>query len=286
MNLHVAATTTPLPLLMSTSGAMYTAAKAKSSPGVGHRLIDDSSSQQQPSFMSFKLNHDRSLPDTDSADVDVDDQETDVEPEEHDDHEAEGEGDEEHEGDNFGEHARELGNDSDGDIKEHVFPLSDNELHPEMHSIEEVQQQLQQQDHDSETDSAPAPATAEENESSQHDAEADGEHDLEAEGETESENESPVAPVQVNEPLALPSSTESPAAAIEERIKQIAQDFQKMASSQELQQPKEELTPQSSLSLNDLIRTLRPNEQQIIPQIDSDYSNAMRVLGKPLAANN
>ncbi|XP_016972196.1 uncharacterized protein LOC108039644 isoform X2 [Drosophila rhopaloa] len=295
MNLHVAATTTPLPLLMSTSGAMYTAAKAKSSPAVGHRLIDDSSSQQQPSFMSFKLNHDRSLPDTDAADVDVEDQEADVEAEEHDDHEAEGEGEEEHEGDNFGDHARELGNDSDGDIKEHVFPLSDNELHPEMHSIEEVQQQLQHQDHDSgadtdsDSDVAPAAPAAEENESSQHDSEADGEHELEAEGETEAENESQVAPVEASEPLplplALPSSTESPAAAIEERIKQIAQDFQKMASSQELQ-PKEELTPQSSLSLNDLIRTLRPNEQQIIPQIDSDYSNAMRVLGKPLAANN
>ncbi|XP_037714841.1 uncharacterized protein LOC119550312 isoform X1 [Drosophila subpulchrella] len=282
MNLHVAATTTPLPLLMSTSGAMYTAAKAKSSPAVGHRLIDDSSSsQQQPSFMSFKLNHDRSLPDTDAADVDVEDQE-------HDDHEVEEEGEEEHEEhDNFEEHARELGN--DGDIKEHVFPLSDNELHPEIHSIEEVQQQLQHQDQDqgedTEADSAPSPAAAEENESSQHDSEADGEHELETEGETEPENESPVAPVQASEPLILPSSTESPAAAIEERIKQIAQDFQKMASSQELQ-PKEELTPQSSLSLNDLIRTLRPNEQQIIPQIDSDYSNAMRVLGKPLGANN
>ncbi|XP_016994667.2 uncharacterized protein nw isoform X1 [Drosophila takahashii] len=282
--MNLAATTTPLPLLMSTSGAMYTAvAKAKSSPAVGHRLIDDASSQQ-PSFMSFKLNHDRSLPDTDATDVDVDDQEPDVEAEEHDDHE--GEGEEEHEEhENFGEHARELGNDSsDGDIKDHVFPLSDNELHPEMHAIEEVQQQLQQQDQDqdseADSDAAPAPAAAEENESSQQDAEeAEG-------GETEAENESQVAAVQASdEPLILPSSTESPAAAIEERIKQIAQDFQKMASSQELQ-PKEELTPQSSLSLNDLIRTLRPNEQQIIPQIDSDYSNAMRVLGKPLVVNN
>ncbi|EDX16118.1 GD13709 [Drosophila simulans] len=211
MNLHVAATTTPLPLLMSTSGAMYTAAKAKSSPAVGHRLIDDSSSQQQPSFMSFKLNHDRSLPDTDSTDVDVEDQEADLDGEEHDDHEAEGE--EEHdEHDNFEEHARELSNDNDGDIKEHVFPLSDNELHPEVHSIEEVQQQLQQEDADA--DSAPAPAAAEENESSQHDAEADGEHEQEgAEGETDLENESPVELIKANEPLAMPSSTESPAAA-------------------------------------------------------------------------
>ncbi|KAH8280423.1 hypothetical protein KR018_006989 [Drosophila ironensis] len=267
INLHAAATTTPLPLLMSTSG-LYTAAKAKSS----HRIVEDtsSSSQQQPSFISFKLNHDRSLPDTDAADVDVEDQETDVEEhEEHDDHEAEGE--EEHEDEHEGEHARELSGDSDGDIKEHVFPLSDNELHPEMHSIEEVQQQLQQEQEDQ--DAVASAQGAEDNDSSLHDAE-------ETEGDAESE-----APAQSSESLTLPSSTESPAAAIEERIKQIAQDFQKMASSQELQ-PKEELTPQSSLSLNDLIRTLRPNEQQIIPQIDSDYSNAMRVLGKPLVATN
>ncbi|KAH8372729.1 hypothetical protein KR009_004050 [Drosophila setifemur] len=282
MNLHAAATTTPLPLLMSTSGALYSAAKAKSSPALSHRISDDLSSQQQPSFISFKLNHDRSLPDTDAADVDVEDQEADVETEEHDDHETEGDGEEDHEEEHsFGEHARELGGDSDGDIKEHVFPLSDNELHPELHSIEAVQQQLQQQQDQDAT--APVPA-AEESDSSQHDSDSDGEHEPEAEGESESEADSQ-APVQPSEPLALPSSTESPAAAIEERIKQIAQDFQKMASSQELQ-PKEELTPQSSLSLNDLIRTLRPNEQQIIPQIDSDYSNAMRVLGKPLMANN
>ncbi|KAH8279212.1 hypothetical protein KR026_003797 [Drosophila bipectinata] len=263
MNLHAAATTTPLPLLMSTSGSsMYSAAKAKS------RISEDS--QQQPSFISFKLNHDRSLPDTDATDVDVEDQETDVEEhEEHDDHDVEGEGEEDQE-----EHARELTGDNEGDIKEHVFPLTDNELHPEMHSIEEVQQQLQQQHQQEQEQEQESAAAAEEHES----AEGDHEHD-EAESEADQEVET------ASESLTLPSSTESPAAAIEERIKQIAQDFQKMASSQELQ-PKEELTPQSSLSLNDLIRTLRPNEQQIIPQIDSDYSNAMRVLGKPLAANN
>ncbi|XP_070140820.1 serine-aspartate repeat-containing protein C isoform X3 [Drosophila kikkawai] len=268
---------------MSTSGIMYSAAKAKSSPAVGHRLqVEDF--QQQP--ITFKLNHDRSLPDTDAADVDVEDQEqVDVEAEEHDDHEVEGEGEEEHEGDNFGEHARELGNDSDGDIKEHVFPLSDNELHPEMHAIEEVQQQLQQQQQQEQDSVAAAPAAEESDSSQQHDSEAEGDNEHEVEADSDSDNESQ-APIQASEPLALPSSTESPAAGIEERIKQIAQDFQKMASSQELLQPKEELTPQSSLSLNDLIRTLRPNEQQIIPQIDSDYSNAMRVLGKPLAAHN
>ncbi|BFG03753.1 uncharacterized protein DMAD_02931 [Drosophila madeirensis] len=296
MHLHAATTTTPLPLLMSTTGGLYTAAKAKSSPAIAHRLAEEASS---PSFHSFKLNQDRSLTDKDAIDVEVDDQDADMDAEEHDEHEHEVESDgdvegDDHEGDsdNFSEHARELVGDGEGDdIKEHVFPLHDNELHPEMHSIEEVQQQLQHHDEDA----APAPAAAaaaiaaaaEESVSAEHEPEADGdsEPEAEAEAETDSEAESQ-APGQASE--ALPSSTESPAAAaIEERIKQIAQDFQKMASSQEMQTPSnEENLPKQSLSLNDLIRTLRPNEQQIIPQIDSDYSNAMRVLGKTLVPHN
>ncbi|XP_017150210.1 uncharacterized protein LOC108160609 isoform X2 [Drosophila miranda] len=288
MHLHAAPTTTPLPLLMSTTGGLYTAAKAKSSPAIAQRLAEEASS---PSFHSFKLNQDRSLTDKDAIDVEVDDQDTDMDAEEHDEHEheheAESDGDvegDDHDGDNdsFSEHARELIGDGEGDdIKEHVFPLHDNELHHEMHSIEEVQQQLQH--HDDDAAPAPAAAAAEESVSVEHETEADGDSESEAEADSEAESQ---APGQASE--ALPSSTESPAAAaIEERIKQIAQDFQKMASSQEMQTPpKEEVSPQQSLSLNDLIRTLRPNEQQIIPQIDSDYSNAMRVLGKTLVPNN
>ncbi|EDW01385.1 surface protein [Drosophila grimshawi] len=256
---------------MSTSGSLF--AKPKSS------LVGDSSSDasQQPSTVWFKLNHDRSLADAAAAASDVDaDLEADVE--EHDDadgdtdfdeHEHEHEHENEHEhdngvgGDSSGEHAREL---SDGDdVKEHVFPLNDNELHNEMHSIEELQLQLQQSHDDHEEDTA--------------DADADHESDAETDPETDSHYESSARPD------ALPSTTESPA--IEVRLKQIAQDFEKMTSSQELQRAavvsKDEMTPQSSLSLSDLIRTLRPNEQQIIPQIDSDYSNAMRVLGKTSA---
>ncbi|XP_022224672.2 uncharacterized protein LOC111075605 isoform X2 [Drosophila obscura] len=302
MHLHDGTTTTPLPLLMSTTGGLYTAAKAKSSPAIAQRVAEEASS---PSFHSFKLNQDRSLTDKDAIDVEVDDQDTDMDADEEPEvhglegvHEGESESDgdvdvDDHAGviiaDEFGQHARELVGDGEADdIKEHVFPLHDNELHHEMHSIEEVQQQLQH--HDEDADAAPAaaaaapaaPAAAEESVSAEHEAEDDGDSE---DGDSEAESQ---APEQASE--ALPSSTESPvaaAAAIEERIKQIAQDFQKMASSQEIQTPsREEMTPQQSLSLNDLIRTLRPNVQQIIPQIDSDYSNSMRVRGKTLVSNN
>lgn len=278
-------TTTPLPLLMSTSSSDTLFAKPKSS--VADNAAD--SSQQQPSTVWFKLNHDRSLVDSGAADVDADleadveehddaDSDTDFEEHEHEsEHEHEQEG-----GEASNEHAREL---SDGDeVKEHVFPLNDNELHNEMHSIEELQLQLQshanddQQEHETHEEEAPE---AEEVGSAEHEADAKPETETDWHFDTVG---------QVSDgPAALPSSTEAPA--IEVRLKQIAQDFEKMTSSQEQAQrtaalSKDEITPQSSLSLSDLIRTLRPNEQQIIPQIDSDYSNAMRVLGKTSAVVN
>lgn len=278
---------------MSTSSSGTLFAKPKSS---GADSAADGS-QQQPSTVWFKLNHDRALVDAGAADVEADleadveehdDADSDTEFEEHEhehEHEGEHEGEQEHEqeaGDASNEHAREL---SDGDeVKEHVFPLNDNELHNEMHSIEELQLQLQshanddQQEHEAHEEEAPE---AEETGSAEHEA------DSKPEAETDWHFE-PVGQVS-DAPAALPSSTESPA--IEVRLKQIAQDFEKMTSSQEQVQrtagpSKDELTPQSSLSLSDLIRTLRPNEQQIIPQIDSDYSNALRVLGKTSAVVN
>lgn len=273
----------------SSSGTLF--AKPKSS--VADNAASSDSSQQQPSTVWFKLNHDRSLVDSGAADVDADleadveehdDADSDTDFEEHE-HEHENEPEPEHEqegGDASIEHAREL---SDGDeVKEHVFPLNDNELHNEMHSIEELQLQLQshanddQQEHEAHEEEAPE---AEEIGSAEHEADAKPETETDWHFETVG---------QVSDgPAAVPSSTESPA--IEVRLKQIAQDFEKMTSSQEQAQRtaalgKDEITPQSSLSLSDLIRTLRPNEQQIIPQIDSDYSNAMRVLGKTSAVVN
>lgn len=82
---------------------------------------------------------------------------------------------------------------------------------------------------------------------------------------------------------------------VELRLKQITQEVQKRTRNDaENHHLPHSLTPdlddighQSFLSLSDLIRTLRPNDKQIIPQIDSDYSNAMRVLGeKSVVVNN
>lgn len=79
---------------------------------------------------------------------------------------------------------------------------------------------------------------------------------------------------------------------VEVRLKQISQEVEKQAHNENRHIPSlssdlEDVGHQSFLSLTDLIRTLRPNDKQIIPQIDSDYSNAMRVLGeKSIAVNN
>ncbi|XP_034479379.1 uncharacterized protein LOC117785462 isoform X2 [Drosophila innubila] len=293
LNLNLA-TTTPLPLIMSTIASGNTLfAKPKSS--VADNAVDAS---QQPSTVWFKLNHDRSLTDPDvevDLEADVEEHDNAEGESDFDEHEQDHEQDHEHEhdtGDASNEHAREL---SDGDdVKEHVFPLNDNELHNEMHSIEELQLQLQSHDADEHQEHDEDVPEADEHGSVEHEAEAESEHEPEPETETETDTEtdshfqSSASVSEIPAPVALPSSTESPA--IEVRLKQIAQDFEKMTSSQELQRAaavsKDEITPQSSLSLSDLIRTLRPNEQQIIPQIDSDYSNAMRVLGKTSAVVN
>ncbi|KAL9917777.1 narrow isoform 1-T1 [Glossina fuscipes fuscipes] len=79
---------------------------------------------------------------------------------------------------------------------------------------------------------------------------------------------------------------------VEVRLKQISQEVEKQAHNENRHIPSlssdlEDVGHQSFLSLTDLIRTLRPNDKQIIPQIDSDYSNAMRVLGeKSIAVSN
>lgn len=69
---------------------------------------------------------------------------------------------------------------------------------------------------------------------------------------------------------------------VEQRLKQITEEVGKIAS--EAAQPAVvatgEVGRQSFMSLTDLIRNLRPNDKAG-PQIDSDYSNTMRVLGEP-----
>lgn len=74
--------------------------------------------------------------------------------------------------------------------------------------------------------------------------------------------------------------------AVEVRLKQISQEVEKRTNEEQqnnrhissLSPEFDDIGHQSFLSLTDLIRTLRPNDKQIPPQIDSDYSNAKRVL--------
>lgn len=63
---------------------------------------------------------------------------------------------------------------------------------------------------------------------------------------------------------------------VEERIKHISQEIEKISNSQDRDV---DVGRQSFISLSDFIKTLRPNDKKI-PQIDSDYSNTMRVLGE------
>lgn len=63
---------------------------------------------------------------------------------------------------------------------------------------------------------------------------------------------------------------------VEQRLKQISEEIEKFSSNTDTE---DEIGRQSFFSLSDLIKTLRPNDKKI-PQIDSDYSNTMRVLGE------
>jgi len=61
-----------------------------------------------------------------------------------------------------------------------------------------------------------------------------------------------------------------------ERLKQISQEFEKSSENISKNTGENDLGRQSFLSLSDLIRNFHPNDKQIVPQIDSDYSNAKK----------
>lgn len=61
-----------------------------------------------------------------------------------------------------------------------------------------------------------------------------------------------------------------------ERLKQISQEFEKSSENISKNTDQNDLGRQSFLSLSDLIRNFHPNDKQIVPQIDSDYSNAKK----------
>lgn len=64
---------------------------------------------------------------------------------------------------------------------------------------------------------------------------------------------------------------------VEQRLKKISEEIEKFSNNES-----EIHGRQSFFSLSDLIKTLRPSDKKIIPQIDSDYSNTMHVLGETI----
>lgn len=71
------------------------------------------------------------------------------------------------------------------------------------------------------------------------------------------------------------SEQEEHTTSVEQRLKQITAEIEKFSNTDS----ESDIGRQSFFSLSDLIKTLRPNDKKT-PQIDSDYSNTMRVLGE------
>lgn len=71
---------------------------------------------------------------------------------------------------------------------------------------------------------------------------------------------------------------------VEQKLKQITEEITKYSN---VDNAETDTARQSFLSLTDLIKTLRTNEnKKVLPaQIDSDYSNTMRVLGDQTSMN-
>lgn len=72
---------------------------------------------------------------------------------------------------------------------------------------------------------------------------------------------------------------------VEQRLRRISEEIEKYRNvnvndNNNAGSSAENHGPQSFLYLTDLINTLRPSEKKVIPQIDSDYSNTMHVLGE------
>lgn len=62
---------------------------------------------------------------------------------------------------------------------------------------------------------------------------------------------------------------------VEQRLKKISEEIEKYSSNENDANGR-----QSFFSLSDLIKTLRPSDKKLGPQIDSSYSNTMHVLGE------
>ncbi|XP_012154616.1 stress response protein NST1-like, partial [Ceratitis capitata] len=255
--------TTPLPLTLST----YTPFSKRS-----HQTADEHD-EPQLSFVSLNLNHD-----LDSGEEEAKNDEHEHEHDEHDEHE--------HEHDAFDADDEEV---DAGDDKKRTLPVyegNNNDLH--IASKESAEQQLTHdvaQLPDAVDDDDEETANDENNASASH--EDGAEETADSKINTVGEDQLKTLPVPA---IAAPAEVPT----VEVRLKQISQEIEKMAAASNENQRhnlptagllhhennNNDVDRQSFLSLTDLIRTLRPNNKQIIPQIDSDYSNAMRVLGE------
>ncbi|XP_037947388.1 uncharacterized protein LOC119679229 isoform X2 [Teleopsis dalmanni] len=251
--------TTPLPALISTYSSLI------------KKTQDHAELQQQPSFISLRIDHEDSKDgineeehEFDDADLSDDDEQSETQNTQH----------------VLDEHAREL-----NDIKEHVMPMQTNELHrDEVQAIEDLHQQLQEDEHEYNKDSMLYAEINSDEHSSGEEVNDTNENNTETE-----EHENVSAPAKAT---SVSSTSEEPS--VEVRLKQISQEIEKLNNKETpaslhpvgISHDNDDFSRQSFLSLTDLIRTLRPNDKQIIPQIDSDYSNAMRVLGETSALVN
>ncbi|XP_073814102.1 narrow isoform X2 [Musca autumnalis] len=258
-------TTTPLPLLMSS----YASSKKSN----------------QPSYVSLKLDQERALESSLEKDSHQEQQSASFERDEHEDEETEHDEEEE----------EEVSNSAGVDESVQARVLANEEAD---HELEEVSgQQSQEASGEQHDDDSGDHEDSHDQELEEEEDKSEAQHDdnnSSSDKQTLSHEEEEEEPVNNS---AAPASKEKSAEVyetansdnempgVEVRLKQISQEVEKRASEENRHIPS--LTPdlddighQSFLSLTDLIRTLRPNDKQIIPQIDSDYSNAMRVLGE------
>lgn len=249
--------TTPSPIVMST----YSSFTKKGQVDV----------ESQPSFVSLKLDHEHALDDEDgqqsesNTDVDIVGK------------------DEEHIDSDYDDKDEQIARGLN-DIKEHIYSRDEDEIEQD---VEQGIQELHQQLHEQYNNSA---SLINENDGNNFKPSANAFPRNDNIATFEQEH-----PVNTFEPTVA-HTTGTPVSvtetsSVEVRLKQISQEIEKMSSinksnggrmgilNQHLSDT-DDIGRQSFLSLTDLIRTLRPNDKQITPQIDSDYSNAMRVLGE------
>ncbi|XP_055693182.1 uncharacterized protein LOC129795729 [Lutzomyia longipalpis] len=115
----------------------------------------------------------------------------------------------------------------------------------------------------------PVETVTEEAEEAQEESSSAGNDEPSEEADNEETTEEQEATEEVTE-----VTTKLPITPVEQRLKQITEEIEKFSNAD----VDSEIGRQSFFSLSDLIKNLRPNDKKT-PQIDSDYSNTMRVLG-------